>query len=58
MSFQGYLLFSCDFKVLNVILESYRTIEKAWNDQNRAKLKKSKIKDGFCETHRGGIRAI
>ena len=45
MSFHGYLLFSYDFRVLNVILENYETIGNAWNDWDRAKLKNLKIKD-------------
>ena len=39
MSFHEYLLFNCDFRILNVILENYETFRKAWKDWHWAQLK-------------------
>ena len=50
--FTGILLFSCDFRILNVILESYGTIREDWNYWKWIKSKNSKQKDTFCWSRR------
>ena len=49
MLFHEYLLFKCDFKCLNVILETYARFEMAWNERIGLELKDFEV--GISGSH-------